>query len=70
MRIEKYSFIALFIKLTLPVRLPGNPCFPSGDLPGLGVFEYVICFLPGNDRETAGKRQGMSHMEPVLDQNT
>ena len=48
MRIEKYSFIALLIKLTLPVRLPGNPCFPSGDLPGLGVFCNLRVFSKNN----------------------
>ena len=34
--------------MTLPFRLPGNPCVPSGNLPGLGVFEIfsdLITFL-------------------------
>ena len=38
MRIENNCVIAEFIKLTLPIRLPGNPCFPSGDLQGLRCF--------------------------------
>ncbi len=45
MRIEIYPYIAALPKLTLPGTLPGNPCFPSGDLPGLGVFCKLSVFL-------------------------
>ena len=38
MRIEIYPYIATLLKLTLPIKLPGNPCFPSGDLPGCSVL--------------------------------
>jgi len=30
---------------TLPGCLPGNPTFPSGNLPGLGVFWNCYCFF-------------------------
>ena len=45
MRIEIYPYIATLLKLTLPIKLPGNPCFPSGDLPGLRCFERCCGFL-------------------------
>jgi len=33
-------------KIQLPGSLPGNPLFPSGNLPGLGVFLTLrFCFL-------------------------
>ena len=57
MKIIFYHYQTESSKITLPVCLPGNTLFPSGDLPGLGGFEYVIRFLPGNGRETAGKSQ-------------
>ena len=44
MGFERKSFIALFIILylfTLPGRLPDSPSWPSGKLPGLGVFEKI-----------------------------
>ena len=66
MKIMFYHYQTESSKITLPVCLPGNTLFPSGDLPGLGGFEYVIRFLPGNGREIARR----SHTEPVLDQNT
>ena len=52
MKIIFYHYQTDFSKITLPVCLPGNSLFPSGDLPGLGGFEYVIHFLSGNGRET------------------
>ena len=30
MRIEIYPYIATLLKLTLPIKLPGTPCVPSG----------------------------------------
>ena len=57
MKIIFYHYQTEYSKIPLPVCLPGNTLFPSGDLPGLGGFEYVIHFLPGNSRETAGKSQ-------------
>ena len=41
MRIGFYYYIAPLIKLPLPGILPGDPAFPSGNLPGLGVFFNV-----------------------------
>ena len=43
MRIVIYCYTAL---ITLPELLPGNPPFPSGDLPGLRCFERCYGFLP------------------------
>ena len=31
--------------ITLPFRLPGNPCFPSGNLPGLRCLKYFLIWL-------------------------
>ena len=55
MRIEIYPYIATLLKLTLPINLPGNPCFPSGDLPGLGVFCKLSVFS-----QKTNKKQGLS----------
>ena len=38
MKIVVYSFCTLFIHMPLPAFLPESPTFPSGNLPGLGVF--------------------------------
>ena len=55
MKIIFYHYQTEFSKITLPVCLPGNTLFPSGNLPGLGVLKHLICFLhfslSGNDRQ-------------------
>ena len=55
MKINFYHYQTEFSKITLPVCLPGNTLFPSGDLPGLGVLKHLICFLHfslwGDDRQ-------------------
>ena len=38
--------------ITLPELLPGNPPFPSGDLPGLRGFERCCGFLPFGGRKS------------------
>ena len=42
MKIVIYSFVTLFIKISLPVNLPDFPTFPSGNLPALGLFRCLI----------------------------
>ena len=55
MKVIFYHYQTEYSKITLPVCLPGNTRFPSGNLPGLGVLKHLICFLhfslSGNDRQ-------------------
>ena len=66
MKINFYHYQTDFSKITLPVCLPGNTLFPSGNLPGLGVLKHLICFLhfslSGNDRQAnKGKSRSLGN---------